>query len=628
MANCLLGWKNQIAAATLTASSAAAGLGPSNLLNDQGNAATAWQTTGTNGTLRIDTGLDSSTWRAFLLARTNLTASATVRWRVGPADALIEAPMALSANFAGGVPAGWTFARNSLATLALATGQLAPYAANSPRVEARGLLVEPAATNLFGWNDSATTGQSSGNAIAAGGGANYPGAATTQCTYSGPDTNVYFVGQGGLTSGQYYTASWWVWIPSGATLSSLTLAWEGNASNGSSVNADVTVRDRFQLVSCTAQINAANSSAVMRMNGAPAGTVLYVCSKQIELGRGATSYIHTTGGAAASRAADTLTSTAGVAAACVGGAYSLAALAYWNQAPVGNARLDVALTKGGVYTAMARFASAAQGIAFDGGGVQSAAFSSAYTASYCRIVVGVSPGQFGFSSFGGTSQSIAGLATAQNPDTLSIGANANTSVFLNGLGLYSSRLSAAQAQALATSGSTLAGALAYDSGAVPAGVVAGFGQSVLAAAAEVSGRVAVLDLNDAANPDGFLSVPLVYAGPALQPLRNYDYSSGHGYTDQTTAKTSRAGGVTKRNDWVKRVFDLSLSGIRAAEVPQIMALDRFGRQGGNVLLVPDPASAFRNQEALYGEFQPAGNLGYPFQTAEARSYRATITERL
>lgn len=639
MANLMLGWRNQVATGVLAASSSAAGLGPANLQGDQGdqgNAAFAWQTIGTSATLTIDAGTEAATWRAFLLARTNLSAAATVRWRVGPAEALQEAPRSIAAGFSNATAAslagaGFTFARNSAATLFNPdTGFFASFAAGQPRSNANGILFEGAATNLFGWNDSGTTGQSSGNAIAQQGGAAGPGAVTTQCTYNGPDSNIYFIGPGGLTSGQTYVASWLVFIPGTATLTSLTLQWEGNATNGVSQNANLAIRDRFQLVWCRAQVNAANSSAVMRITGAPAGTVIYVCAKQVEAGLVPSSFIPTAGGAAASRAADTLALTAGVVAACATGSYTLSALANWATAPPAGYSFDVSLLKAGTaLSAMARFGSVATGIAFGPTGTQTAALTAAYGAPYCRIVVGSSPGGLGFASFNGpAAQSAAGLALAQLPDTLSFGSGPNAAVTLAFVELLPVRLSQAQIKSLAQTGATRTGATTFDSGTVNAGVAAGFGQSLVTAAAEVSGRVAQLDIADPGNPDGFLSVPLAYAGPVLQPLRNYDYGSGQGRTAQVTKKLSRAGGVSARPDWTKRVFDMSLSGIRAFEMPQFALLDLFARSGGNVLVVPDPASATRTVETVYGECEPGSNFGYAAASAEARNWRALFTERV
>lgn len=630
MANAVFGFQNNVTGAALSATSAVAGLDASQLQNDQGSPSTAWQTTGTAATLTIDTGTDASTWRAFLLARTNLTTGATVRWRVGSADALIEAQQAIGVNFNAGIPAGWTYSRASTATLANASGGITAYPANAPRIEARGVLIEGAATNLFGWNDSGTTGQSSGNAISANGGSNYAGAVTTQCTYNGPDSNIYFVGLGGLTSGAYYTASWWVYIPSTAALTALTLQWEGSATNQSATNANLAIRDQFQRVSCTAQVNAVNSSAVMRIAGAPSGTQIYVCSKQIEAGRSPTSYIHTAGGVTASRAADVLSTTAGVAAACASGSYTLAALAYWNTPPSAVGTMDVSLTNtASAFSATARFGAAVQGFAFNTSGIASASFSQPYVTGYSRVVVAISPGGLGFASFGNAAQSTSSLPTANLPDGVSVGAGNGSSMFLNGIGIYPVRLSDAQLTALATGGATVTGAAAYDSGKVSAGVQPGFGQSVVIAPAEVTGRVCVLDVSNTSNPDAFLNIPLAYAGPVWTPLTNISYETTFGRDDQVDEVTSRGGAEFPSVQWVRRRWDVSLQGIRASEVwTQAMALDLAARTGGNVLFVPDPAGANAARETVYGRLKSLADLSFPFGNADRRAWRARITERL
>jgi hypothetical protein len=76
------GWnQNWVRRGQVTAGSEVAGLGVGNLQNDHGSASMGWQTVGTSSWLEIG-GAGMMPWRAFLLARTNLTSSATMRWRV------------------------------------------------------------------------------------------------------------------------------------------------------------------------------------------------------------------------------------------------------------------------------------------------------------------------------------------------------------------------------------------------------------------------------------------------------------------------------------------------------------------------------------------------------------------
>lgn len=86
MGNSALGWINRVTTGALSVVSSATNMGTGSLQDDQCSSDSAWQTpsgTLTNAWLLIDSGSSASTWRAFGLFRTNLTAAATVRWKVG-----------------------------------------------------------------------------------------------------------------------------------------------------------------------------------------------------------------------------------------------------------------------------------------------------------------------------------------------------------------------------------------------------------------------------------------------------------------------------------------------------------------------------------------------------------------
>ncbi len=169
----------------------------------------------------------------------------------------------------------------------------------------------------------------------------------------------------------------------------------------------------------------------------------------------------------------------------------------------------------------------------------------------------------------------------------------------------------------------------WEGGTFPAGVVAGYGQTVTTAPPGIVGGQVYCDITDPDNPDGFLNIPLAYAGPAWQPVRNFDYASAPGRVSQSAETATRSGGVVTRSDWVKRTFDLSLSGVKAAEVwDRVMDLDLYARRGNNVLFVSNPGSAVMQRESLFGQVKPESGVTYPHQAADARGWRATITERL
>lgn len=84
MATGLLGWLNQVKLGAITATDENSALPAANLQNDQGGPDQAWQTNYgvLSASLLIDSGSTSTVWRIFGLFRTNLSAGATVRWRV------------------------------------------------------------------------------------------------------------------------------------------------------------------------------------------------------------------------------------------------------------------------------------------------------------------------------------------------------------------------------------------------------------------------------------------------------------------------------------------------------------------------------------------------------------------
>ena len=74
---------------------------------------------------------------------------------------------------------------------------------------------------------------------------------------------------------------------------------------------------------------------------------------------------------------------------------------------------------------------------------------------------------------------------------------------------------------------------------------------------------------------------------------------------------------------------MAWDGIRNADVwSQLAEMDRAARAGGNILFVPDTASAAVAQEVVFGRLLPTADIGWPAKSANARSWRARITERL
>lgn len=193
----------------------------------------------------------------------------------------------------------------------------------------------------------------------------------------------------------------------------------------------------------------------------------------------------------------------------------------------------------------------------------------------------------------------------------------------HGFGLFRTNLTpSASVSAVVKNGSTTVASFTF----MP--VVAGYRQTVYVLPVPVTGTSVVFTLSDSANTDGFMSIPLAFAGPLFQPARNMGYSSSPGRADQTTSTVTRSGAEIIRSDYIRRTFDLSFAGIKDAEQTAVWSIDLAGRQGNNLFFVPDPASLIINTQAIFGRLIPQTGLTYPLQNADARGYRATITERL
>lgn len=194
-------------------------------------------------------------------------------------------------------------------------------------------------------------------------------------------------------------------------------------------------------------------------------------------------------------------------------------------------------------------------------------------------------------------------------------------------GLFRTNLTTAASMQVRVYVGGVNGTLVYN--ATVTGVAAGYGQIVHVMPIEVAGDTAQIEVSDPTNPDGFLNVPLCYAGSAWQPKRNYSYQSAPGREDDAASTSTRAGGSYDRLNWQRRNFDLTLALVDAADVqPQLSDLDLVARRRGNVLFVPDPQSPNLQAEALFGPCRPQSGITYPYTTSRFRGWRAMLTERL
>lgn len=168
----------------------------------------------------------------------------------------------------------------------------------------------------------------------------------------------------------------------------------------------------------------------------------------------------------------------------------------------------------------------------------------------------------------------------------------------------------------------------YDSGSTFAGTLPGYQQSVIIAPSEVTGRYVRCSLNNASNPDPFLSVGLAYAGPVYTPGRGLSYESSWAVQTAQDIVQTRGGQqyVTLRHR--QRAWDMAFNTLPSAELyTSIAEVMRTADTGQNIAFVPF-SDGQPSREAIMGLLRTTSGIGYPARIAQYRGWRAQITERL
>ena len=165
----------------------------------------------------------------------------------------------------------------------------------------------------------------------------------------------------------------------------------------------------------------------------------------------------------------------------------------------------------------------------------------------------------------------------------------------------------------------------YDSGTISAGVAVGIGQALHVLPAATSALVMVVNIADPANPDGFLSIPLAYAGPGIEAAISYTSDTG---LEVRRADTTTRGGVVLTQPLSRaRGWSLTLPMLRDSNIAWLDALEAVAAAGGNLLFVPRVGNALAAAESVFGLLQP-GRRGFVSGSGHYRSWTATISERL
>ena len=694
MARSLFGWINYASVGALAAGSAASGMSiGSGWASDQGSASTAWQTgtgvvtSAAGAWATIDAGA-TSTWRAFLLARTNLSSAATVRWRVGPTEAINEEVRIVDVRFDTGsfvAPTGWSFSRASAnGGYINSAGQYAVAGANTLRVTydpltlaCLGAIAEAQRTNsirnprgegaVAGSPGAVPTNWTAGNVAALG--------MTTTVTASTSDNGFpcgvlrifgtptssgtcwlafEAINQIAATVGQVWALSAYLKIIAGSAANTTwqmqVLEYDAGPALLNTQSQTISPstlpygQSRQEFIFTVGQATTATirPRVGIAVTSGQAVDVTFEITPQCELGGKSSTLIlpPVASPGAATRSADagsisglSLTGAAGItgfadatlSAGAAGGAImglvpvsgtfadSVYASTTATQASLtildsvhGNwtPPSSIAITDGAADRHAWSIGPAGAALSVNGSTVTTAAGTGQYPGTYTTLGVLGAP------------WSGPGVA-------VEVGIYRRISVFAK-------QLTNGQLKALSGTGSTLdATAATYDSGTVSAGIVAGIGQSVIVAPADASGRYARVDINDPANPDGFINVPLAFAGPVWVPNVGADWQSAIGRDARIDEVQSIGGQEWPVMRWARRRHVVQLAAVTSSEVwASYMALDLTARMGGNVAYIPDTASADIAREAIFGRMQPLSDLGYTDRSVNLRSVRMSITERL
>lgn len=151
---------------------------------------------------------------------------------------------------------------------------------------------------------------------------------------------------------------------------------------------------------------------------------------------------------------------------------------------------------------------------------------------------------------------------------------------------------------------------------------------VLPLGSTMSGGWLRIGISDAANPDGFINIPILFAGDAWALARRPGFASTEGRDAQIDEIVTRGGNEFPQLRWQRRRVNLAFEAILASELANLRALDTAARTGGNVLYVPDINSSTINSDAILGRCVPAADYGAMMSGGGLYSWRANITERI
>lgn len=191
--------------------------------------------------------------------------------------------------------------------------------------------------------------------------------------------------------------------------------------------------------------------------------------------------------------------------------------------------------------------------------------------------------------------------------------------------LHRTNLSSSATLRLQGYNTAVSGNAVFDTGQFPANIVNGQTVAFLSNSYTINTlHIAVTEPNMV---DGYVSVPLVYAGPIWQPLRNFSSATVSGTDTGVDEVTTLSGVEFPQFRWQRRRYVIDHQSFGDAELPMLRTLARLGNASRNVLFLPDPSATTLNGDALFGRLAPSdvSNLG---GTSDRHGTKLTLTERL
>lgn len=155
------------------------------------------------------------------------------------------------------------------------------------------------------------------------------------------------------------------------------------------------------------------------------------------------------------------------------------------------------------------------------------------------------------------------------------------------------------------------------------------GQALLVSPSALLADTVRITVSDPTNPDGWLDLPLAYAGPLFQPVRNFSTSSTAGRTLGQDTITSLAGTEFVESRWFQRKLSIVHQSLGDADAVVMDQILRVAATGQNILFLSDPTASGADlaARAVFGRLS-GNDLSNPFGAADRHALTLDLTERL